>query len=166
MEAEGGRPPHAHETTESVVPMVQSYNQLYRGTASAAEEDRSKQKGMLWFTFAASIIAQVVTLLLSIIALAQATFPKNDDPWNAILFVLLLETIVQGIEFVWYAMVVAQFIQKEFGDPGDDHPSGHNGLCTGRRAPFAWSAPALLGPRRAATVQHSERAGGPADVLR
>lgn len=78
-----------------------------------SEQNLSKkieeQKGLLTWTFAASIIAQVVTLILSIVALTQATFPENDDPWNALLFVLLLETIVQGIELVWYVVVVVQY---------------------------------------------------------
>lgn len=50
-------------------------------------------------TFGLSIVAQIVTLVLGIIALAQGGLPE------VLMTVLVLEVVVQAVEIVWYGTV-------------------------------------------------------------
>jgi bacteriorhodopsin len=58
-------------------------------------------------TFLLSLVVQVVVLIFSVVSFVL------KDPPRVLRIVLLLETVVQGVEFLWYAMIGIYYYVKK-----------------------------------------------------
>ena len=77
------------------------------GAKEPAEEPKSCHNSFQDVTFVISLVVQLAVLIFSLVTLGLG------NPPPLLQLILVLETVVQGVEFVWYATIGALYFFKK-----------------------------------------------------